>query len=435
VDPEIIISILMLVVVIVLGIPVPFAFGAVVLYLIWAYGLPTGSMLSAGEGNVSSVILLAIPLFILAGGIIERAQIGDRLIGFVEKFTGRINGSLAMVVTVASGVFGAICGSATATMTCIGGILAPRMKKSGYPQGVTSAVISCSSVLGLLIPPSGAQIMYAWLTGQSVLACFLSTVIPGILIILLMCVVSGVMLRKYKLKAVEVKETPKEWFKDFGRRTKKASLALIMPIIILGGIYTGWMTPTESAAIAVFYALIVGVFVYRVLRGKELKETLISTATTTGVVMIMFFVVMMFSRIYIMQNVPNTIIDFMMGVTENKYLILLMMNLFMIIMGMLMDDTSSMLLCAPMLLPLAQAIGIHPVHFAAVVGVNLGMGNLTPPTAPLLYLGSRITGASISESLKPAMAYLFFAWIPVLILTTYVPDLALFLPRLFGYVQ
>jgi tripartite ATP-independent transporter DctM subunit len=206
-----------------------------------------------------------------------------------------------------------------------------------------------------------------------------------------------------------------------------------MPVIILGTIYAGILTPTESAAVSVFYAIPVGFLVYRKLDAKTFRETLVKAGVTTGVIMTMLFAVMILSRLYVMENLPQKILRTLTSLTTNKYLLLLLINIFMIFVGMLMDDVSRVLLCTPILLPVALALGISPVHFAAITGVNLGMGNITPPTAPLLYLAGRVANAEVRDMLKPTLALICFAWLPTLILTTYFPELSLFLPRLLGY--
>ena len=192
------------------------------------------------------------------------------------------------------------------------------------------------------------------------------------------------------------------------------------------------MTPTEAAAVAVLYAIPVGFFIYKGLNKENFKETLVQTATTTGVIMVMFYVVMILSRLFIMENLPNMMINILTAISDNKYIILVMINIFMIIIGMLMDDVSGVLLATPVLLPLVVKLGVSPIHFAAILGVNLGMGNITPPTAPLLYLGARVGKAKINEMMTPTMAMIIFAWIPTLIVTTYIPQISLVLPKFFG---
>ena len=218
------------------------------------------------------------------------------------------------------------------------------------------------------------------------------------------------------------------------QRTGVAIPALLFPIIILGGIYGGIMTPTEAAAVSVIYAIPVGIYIYKGMKWRDLRSIFIETGTTTGTIMVMLFVIMIVSRYFVMAGVPDMMKEALLNVSDNKYIILLMCNIFMIIIGMLMDDVSGMLLCTPLLLPVVTAVGVHPIHFAAIIGVNLGMGNITPPTAPLLYIGCRLTGAPLNKVMKPTLIMLFGAWLPTLLLTTYVPQISLFLPSLFGYV-
>ena len=282
--------------------------------------------------------------------------------------------------------------------------------------------------------PSLNQILYAFVGGQSVLACFLSTVIPGIILIILLSAVNFWLLRKNKDIKLADRIPRDELPKVFVRRTSRAIPAMIAPIIILGGIYGGFMTPTEAAAVSVVYTIPVGIWFYKGLNKDTFKAGLIKAGTTAGVVMIMLLSVMMLSRLYVMENLPQMILNVMTSISSNPAVLTLMLNIFLIIIGMLMDDTSAILLTTPILLPVAMSIGIHPVHFAAIVGVNIGLGGVTPPTAPFLYLGSRVGNAPINEMLGPTMYFIFFAWIPTLILTTYVPGLSLWLPRLLGYV-
>lgn len=427
---EVLIALIILCVFLFIGIPVPFAFFASAAYLIFASGYEPSFLLPYGYSQMTNIVLLAIPLFIMAGGIMEKGGIAKRLTDLVEALIGRMKGALGAVTIISSAVFGAITGSAAATLTSIGSVMFPKLNSSGYPRGYSSALLATSSVLGMLIPPSSIMILYAWIGNQSVLASFLSTVIPGIILIILLCIINFIMLRKNPNIAVQPKMSFPEYTKMVGKKTSSASFALLLPILVLGGIYGGIMTPTEAAAVAVLYAIPVGFLIYRGLKWKNFKEILIESATTTGVIMVMLFAVMILSRIYVMEQLPDKILDFLLGISENKYVLLIMINIFLIIIGMLMDDISGVLLTTPILLPIVVQLGVDPIHFAAIVGVNLGMGNVTPPTAPLLYLSGRLNNSPINESLRPTLIFITFGWLPTLILTTYIPELALFLPNL-----
>lgn len=286
------------------------------------------------------------------------------------------------------------------------------------------------AIQGLLIPPSADQILYAWSAGVSVLACFMSTVVPGLILVVLLCIINLVYSRKHP--EIKTEEKVKLISPQGGKRFKTGIPALLFPIIVLGGIYSGAMTPTEAAAVSILYAIPVSIYIYKGMKWRDMKSILIETGTTTGTIMVMLFVIMIVSRYFVMANIPTLISDFLLSISDNKYIILLMCNIFMVIIGMLMDDVSGMLLCTPLLLPLMTAIGVSPIHFAAIIGVNLGMGNITPPTAPLLYIGCRLTGAPLNKVMKPTLIMLLFAWLPTLLITTYIPQVALFLPTLFG---
>ncbi len=430
----VLLSVLILIVVLIIGVPIPFAFFASTLTIVILGGYDYSFLIPYGYNKASSIILVAIPLFILAGSLMEKGGIGESLVNLVDMFVGRIKGGLGAVMVISCALFGAISGSGMATLSCIGSIMLPRMYSAGYPRGISSALISSASLLGLLIPPSLNMILYAFVGGQSVLACFLATIIPGIILVIFLSLTNIWMLRKDENIILQEKMEMSVYTRTLGKRFVRAIPALISPIIILGGIYGGFMTPTEAAAVSVLYSIPVGWFIYKGLNGKTFKESLIYSGTTAGVIMIMLFSVMILSRLYVMENVPNMILDAMFSITDNTMVLILFINLFLIIIGMLMDDTSAILLTTPIMVPVITALGINPIHYAAIMGVNLGLGCVTPPCAPFLYLGSRVGGAPINEMLKPTMWLIIFAWIPTLLITTYVPQVALFLPTMFGYV-
>lgn len=422
-------SVLILCVLLVVGVSVPLAFGAVLILIAIFGGHDVAGFLPAGHWKMNTVVLLAIPLFILAGGIMERGKIAAPLVSLAELVVGRIKGGLAAAAVVASAVFGSISGSAAATLTCIGSIMMPHLRRANYPEGHASALIVSASPLGLLIPPSASQILYAWVTQQSVLKCFLSTVVPGLILVVLLCAVNFVLLRS--VKELKLAERPESYVLEFGRRSWRAFPALLMPAFILGGIYGGVMTPTEAAGVAVIYAIPIGFFVYKGLDRENFWEVLKESSITIGVVMVMVFMVLIVSRFLVFEDVPGLAKALVFSVSENPIVILLMVNIAMVVIGMVMDDISGILLSAPLLLPVVVSVGMDPIHFAAVLGVNLGMANITPPTAPLLYLGSRVMRTPVNRMIKPTLIMIVFAWLPTLFLTTYIPATALWLPNFF----
>lgn len=426
----VVISLIILMAILVIGVPVPFAFGAATIFLVYAGDYSPDTLIPVGYSKINTVVLLAIPLFILAGGLMERGRIAEPLVRVAETIFGRLRGGLGVAAIIASGIFGAISGSAAATLSCIGSVMFPELAERKYPTGHTVALMACASPLGLLIPPSALMILYAWVGQLSVLRCFLATVVPGLLIILFLGVTNLVMLRKHKDIELADPMKPLEVVAETARRSVTATPALLMPFVILGGIYGGYMTPTEAAGVSALYAIPVGLFIYRGLTFRNMSDVLVETATTTGVIMAMLFVVMILSRLFIFEELPDTILDGLRSVSDDPIVIMLMINVFMIIIGMLLDDASGVLLTTPILLPVVREIGIDPIHFSAILAVNLGMGNITPPTAPLLYLSARIGRTKVNRALKPTLIMLCCAWLPVLLITTYIPPVALWLPDL-----
>ena len=425
----VIIGVLILIIFLVIGIPIPFAFSGVTIVLVLLLGYSPDFLIPASYNKLNTLVLLCIPLFIIAGAIIREGKIGDALIGFVEQFIGRFKTGLGTVTVLVCAIFGAISGSSSATLSSVGSIMAPKLEERGYPRGVIAALMASSSVLGLLIPPSTAQILYAWASGTSVLACFLATIVPGLIVAFLFCVVQHFQVRN--LESIQKKTSP-QMDMHFGhvvKRTCNAVPALLMPVIILGGIYGGFLTTVEAAAIAAVYCVPVALFIYRGIGVRSLWPTMVEAGYSCGAISMMLMSCGILSRIFTTERVPDMLVEVTMNITSNKTLILLLINLVMIILGMLMDDGSAIVLSTPLLLPIATSIGVDPVHYAAIMGVNLGMGLVTPPCAPMLYLGAQVGRSPVNEAFKPTMQYILFAWLPTLVLVTFVPSLSLWLPQ------
>jgi C4-dicarboxylate transporter DctM subunit len=424
-----IIAVILLTVAIVYGVPIPYAFAAPVVFLVFARDINPLMLLITTFSKVNSVVLLAIPFFIMAGKVMEEGKIGGLLIDWIECFTGRIKGGLVIVTAAASAMFGSICGSGTATIACIGSIMAPRMKEKNYTPGVYAAIICCSGPLGLLIPPSAIQILYAWSTDQSVLACFLSTAVPGIILTALLSIVSWILIKKEPKVPAPAILPFKERRKKLIHTSKESFPALLMPIIVLGGIYGGIMTPTEAAAVSVIYAIPIAMFYYKAMSFNKLKEALTEAGITTGVMFMLLIFVSILSRLFIQEGLPDIILRLLTAISDEKWAVLLMINVCLIILGMITDDICGTLISAPILVPVCLAIGVSPIHMAAILGVNLGMGNITPPCAPFIFLTTRITGVPAAQIMKYSFILIIFCYIPVLIMTTYIPELALWLPK------
>ena len=425
----ILIAIILICVLLAIGVSVPLAFGGVLIVLAYTGGYDVSGFFATGHWKMNSVILLAIPLFIMAGDIMQRGKIAKPIVEIAELMFGHLRGGLSAASVVASAMFGAISGSGAATLTCIGSIIMPHLRKARYPAGISGAIVISASPLGLLIPPSGAQLLYAWVGQLNVLECFLATVVPGLILMTLLIIVNFVILRKDT--EILVTEVPDRFFRALAGKTAIATPAILMPLIILGGIYGGIMTPTEAAGVAVIYAIPVGFFVYRGLTLKTFYESMKHSAIMVGVVMVMIFTVLIASRFLIFEDIPSLAEDLIYSISDNQIMIFLMLNLVMLLIGMLMDDISGIILSASLLLPIAVGAGMDPIHFAAVLGVNLGMGNITPPTAPLLYLGSQVTGVPVRKLIWPTLIFIVFAWLPTLLITTFIPGIALWLPNMF----
>ena len=427
---NVIIDLLILLGLMVIGVPVPLCFMAAVLFMMTVTdGFSPIFLISTGFHQINSLAVLCVLFFILMGGIMSTTGIAGRLVAVSDSLLGRTKSGLGTVSVISSALFGAISGTCTAAVAAVGSIMIPRMVERGYPRGHATALISAASVEGQLIPPSVPMILYAWVTWNSVAACFLSTVIPGLIMVFLYSLVNWLVVRKLPIKVLP-QTTMDNKVKEFGTAVYKGFWALMLPVIVLGGIYGGVFTPTEAAGVASIYCIVIGFFVYRTMDLKMLRDSLVTSVTTTGVIVLMVFFVMMLSKMYVMENVPQRMIDALFGITENRYFILLLVNIFLLLLGMVMDDFSGTILAAALLYPVITEIGIHPIHFAAILGTNLGLGNKTPPTAPILYLAARVGNCPIEKLIKPQLLFIGTVSLPVMLLTTYFPPLSMTLPHL-----
>lgn len=424
------ISFVILVTLLIVGVPVMYCFGASLLFASFTLGYTATGIFPTMYGKLSSVVLLSIPLFILAGKIMEHGRIGDALIGFVELFVGKIKGSLAVITTVACAVFGSICGSGMATLSCIGSIMMPKMQAKRYPMEIAAAVACCAAPLGMLIPPSSLCIVVAWAANLSVTACFLSTLIPGIILTILISAVSYFMIRKRDVDTGSGYDEGAKLSEVVWPRTKQAIPALLMPFIILGGIYGGIFTATEAAAVAAIYSIPVAIYIYKGTTIHGMKKVFMDSAKTTGIVMVMVVMTMALGQILTMENMPMKLLSGLTSISDNKYVILLMINLFLVLIGMIMDDTCGTMLCSPLLIPIGVALGVNPYQMCAILVTNLGMGNVTPPTAPFLYMASGMAGVNAAKVMKPVLLIIIFAYLPTLMMITFIPELSTWLPNL-----
>ncbi|MGY8870038.1 TRAP transporter large permease [Neptunomonas sp.] len=421
-----------LVILLTIGVPLPYCFGAGLIVMTTVGEASMRGMMLWGFSQLTNPVLLAIPLFVFAGTIMSISGIAASLLDFVNIFIGRIRGGLGVVAAISCAIIGAISGSGLTGIAAIGPLLIPEMERKGYPRAYATALVANSSILGLLIPPSVTMIVYGWVTDTSILACFLATLGPGLLIMTNFSIVNLVMSRKFPL-ILDDPMPMKQLMSEASKRTVSAVPALLMPVIILGGIYGGIMTPTEAAAVAVIYSLPVGFMIYKGLTFKTLLESGKESATAVGAILIMILFSLMLSQIYVMEDIPQMLVDKIFEITDDKVLLLILVNLFLFAIGMVVNDITAIILTAPLLLPLMSALGVSPIQFAAIMGVNTAMGGVTPPYASILYLGARIGKVKFTEVVKPAMLLILFGYIPVVILVSVWPDLSEYFPRAFGY--
>ncbi|WP_116475391.1 TRAP transporter large permease [Zobellella maritima] len=427
-------AILAVVALMMIGVPVVFSFAAMTFILSIVYDVEISSLMTTGFWSVNSTVLLALPLFVMTGYLMQAGGMAARLVHFVEALVGRSRSGMGSSMVVACGIFGAISGTASAAVASIGTIMIDPMEKHGYKREYTSALLGISSLLGLLIPPSITMILYAVVTRQSVTACFLATIGPGILLILVLCLMNWIKMRLQPDQPNEVLSF-RQRVVEVNNNIWKAFPALMLPVIILGGIYGGIFTPTEAAAVAVAYAIPVGLFVYRELDLKKTIRCLVDAATTTGVIMVILVFSFVSSRIFTFERVPQELTELLMNIFQDKLLILLVVNIFLILLGMIMDDVSVVAIISPLLLPVMESIGVDPIHFAAIVGTSVVIGCNSPPMAPILFMTCRVGKVGMSQVMRPALGFMAFAALPVMLVTTYWSPLALYLPRVMGYLD
>ena len=402
-----------------LGIPIFISLGIGTLIALNMADLPMLVLPQKLFAGMNSSSLLAIPFFILAGNLMSRSITG-KLIDVANALIGRIKGSLALVTVVASGLFGAISGSGVA----IGGLTIPAMKKEGYPAPFAVAVSSISSILGPIIPPSITLIVYASITNVSVSKLFIGSVIPGLLLVVCLMGYALVYAKRNNLPAHE-KMPAREVAKTF----KSGIWALLMPIIILGGIFGGIFTATEAAAVAVVYALIVSLFIYKDTKWSELPSSFVEASVSTATIMVMVGLSKASSYVVVTSGLPALLLDTFSSLTESRVLILLLLNLLFLIIGMLMEANAAIIMMTPILMPLLTLYGINPLMFGIVMSFNLCIGLVTPPVGLCLLLSNQIGETSLSKSLKALMPLLLIS-IVVLLLITYVDPLTTWLPSL-----
>ena len=406
-----------------LGFPIYIALGIGTLAALNMAGMPALVLPQKLFAGMNSSSLLAIPFFILAGNIMSRS-ITVKLIDIANAIIGWIRGSVAVVTVLASALFGAISGSGVATASAIGGITIPAMQREGYPSEFSTAIASISSILGPIIPPSITLIVYASITNVSVSQLFMGSVIPGILLAGSLIVYALVYGKRKNLPAHE-KQTPKQ----IGHAFKEGIWALLMPIIILGGIFGGIFPPTEAAAVAVVYALIISLTVYRDMKLSELPQVFVEASVSTATIMMMVGLSKASSYVVVTSGLPQQLLDVFTSITSNRIVILLLLNLLFLIIGMLMEANAAIIMMTPILTPLLTAFNIDALQFGIVMSFNLCIGLVTPPVGLCLLICNQIAKTRLMKALKAMMPMLLIS-VTVLMLITYIPALTTWLPSM-----
>lgn len=370
--------------------------------------------------------LMAVPFFILAGNIMEKGGISRRLIDFIELLLRHLPGRLSCITVVASAFFGAISGSNPATVAAIGGITVPRMKEKGYPSDVAGAVAASAGTLGVVIPPSIPMVTYAVTASVSVGTMFMAGIIPGLLLAVVLCGTNIVLCSKY-----DAPDTRRISSKEVIHAFTDAILALLMPVIILGGIYSGLFTPTESAAVACVYSFVVSIFVYKELKMDGIFAIFRDTAVSSAVVLLVVGLSSPFAWFMTFEDLPSLIATSFLGMFSNKLVLLLMINVILLFLGCFLETQSIILLVTPILLPIANAMGLSPIALGIIIIINTSIGMITPPMAVNLFVASGVSGSGIGSISKQIIPYLLVE-VTTLLLMTYVPQIITFLPNVLG---
>lgn len=427
---EAIVLLLVFAILLAAGVPIAFTLGLAAL---------AGLAVSLDPGAASTVLaqrlatgldsfaLLAIPFFILSGNLMNRGGIAARLVELAKVVVGRLPGGLAYVNVLANMLFGAVSGSAAASAAANGGFMAPLMKREGYDRDFGAAVNISSAVTGLLIPPSNVMVVYSLASGGvSIAALFVAGYVPGILLGLVLMVVGGVIARRRGYPVGERIGAARAW-----RILRAALPSLALVLVVMGGIILGWFTPTEASAVAVLYTFVLAVLVYREVKWRDLPRIVTDSAATTAVILLLIGASMGLSWVMSSANLPQAVTSLLLGLTENKLLLLLLINLLLLLVGTFMDMTPAVLIFTPILLPVVQKFGMDPIHFGLMMIFNLCIGLCTPPVGSVLFVGCSVARTTLRHVLRPLLPF-FAAMVLVLLLVTYVPALSLWLPSILG---
>jgi C4-dicarboxylate transporter DctM subunit len=416
-----------MIVLLIVGVPIAFVLcGSSIIAILSTGDIHNAIVIQRMFSGSGSFTLLAIPFFVLAGSLMSSGGISKRLVNLCNSLFGHISGGLAMVAIITCAFFAAISGSSAATAAAVGTIIIPEMLKHKYDKDFAGATVASSAELGVIIPPSIGLIQYGVATGTSISDLFMAGFLPGIFICLVLCVVAHFLCKKQGFEPSK-KATRQEKIQAF----KDAILAILMPVIILGGIYSGVFTPTEAAVIAVFYGLIVGVFVYKEIKLSDIPRILTDSAITMSTVLLIMSASTIFGWILTKLQIPQAVAKGFLGISASKYIFLLLVNVLLLFIGMFCEAGAAMVILAPLLAPVAQTLGIDLVHFGIIMMANLAIGMMTPPVGVNLYVVCDTAKVKI-EGMFPYLVKYFLALVAGVLIITYVPQLSLLLVNLFG---
>ena len=415
-----------------IGLPVFFGLLAAPGLLLWLNGQPRDLALLYRNvyNGMDSFPLMAIPFFMLAGVLMNRGGITSRLVEFSQAIMGHFRGGLAHVNILSSMLFAGLSGSAVADTSAIGSMLVPAMVKNGYTRKFSAAITAASSVIGPIIPPSGIMIIYSYVMGESVAALFLAGIIPGILVGLGLMLMTWVMAQRYDFPVATKRAT----WPERGNASIKAFFPLLTPLIILGGILGGIFTPTEASAVAVAYALIVSLFILKSMTVRDLPKVLTEAAMVSSVVLLLVGAAMAFKTVVSLSHAPEILAAWILGLSDNPLILLFLINLLLFGVGMFLDAGPAIIILAPILGPIFINLGVHPVHFAIIMSVNLTVGLATPPMGLVLFVASSVSGERI-ESISKAILPFLIVEVVVIFMITYIPAVSLAIPRYFGFIM
>lgn len=400
-----------------LSVPIGYSIAIAAAFCFVQYtSIPVEIVAQSAITGLDSFPMLACPFFILAGALMSKGGLAKRLVNVMESLFGFLTGGLSISAIVTCMFFGAISGSATATVSSVGGFMMPEMKKRGYDAGYCASLMSCAGSLGVFIPPSLTLVFYGLVTQTSIADLFIATVPAGILITLALCIMAWAMSKKYNYP-----KEAKVSFRETMRCIWDAKWALICPVIILGGIYSGIFTPTEAAIVSTVYALVIGLFVYKELTWKDVYDTLLESMATNGMIMFLLAFATGFAKYVTLAQVPQKIVSGILGLTNSPVVILLLINVLVLITGCVIDNVPNIMILAPILLPLAMKAGLTPVEFGVIISVNTSIGLVTPPYGADLFVDATIAKCKVEDTFRTLMPFVL-AQIVCLFIITYFPQ-------------